>query len=101
MPAFVVLPWARRGKVVHTRYDHDSVLLAVERILGLRPLSLFDALATPMSGAFASGLLMASRPQSPERPAHLGVGGLGAAVGTDDALLVPRGMRFGVSAGPG
>jgi hypothetical protein len=47
MPAFVTSPWARHGAVVHTRYDQDSVLHTIELILGLHPLSLFDALATP------------------------------------------------------
>jgi YVTN family beta-propeller protein len=52
MPAFVISPYARRKAVVHTRYDQDSVLHTIELILGLRPLSLFDAMATPMAGAF-------------------------------------------------
>jgi DNA-binding beta-propeller fold protein YncE len=52
MPAFVISPWAKRGAVIHTRYDQNSVLHTIELILGLKPLSLMDGLATPMYDAF-------------------------------------------------
>lgn len=54
MPAYVISPWARRGAVVHTRYDQDSMLRTMELILGLHPLSLFDGSAAPMWDAFSS-----------------------------------------------
>ena len=54
MPAFVISPYARRGAVVHTRYDQYSALRTAELILGMRPLALNDALATPMYDAFTS-----------------------------------------------
>jgi hypothetical protein len=54
MPAFVISPYAAHHAVVHTRYDQYSVLRTSELILGLRPLSLFDALATPMNDAFTN-----------------------------------------------
>jgi DNA-binding beta-propeller fold protein YncE len=54
MPAAVISPYARRGVVVHARYDHLSVIRSIELILGMRPLGLFDALATPMYDAFGS-----------------------------------------------
>ena len=38
----------------HTRYDLVSVVRSVELILGMKPLSLNDALATPMYDAFAT-----------------------------------------------
>jgi hypothetical protein len=53
-PAFVISPWAKRGAVVHTRYDQYSVLRTIELITGLHPLSLNDALATPMYDAFGT-----------------------------------------------
>jgi DNA-binding beta-propeller fold protein YncE len=53
MPAFVISPWAKRGAVLHTRYDQYSVLRTMELILGLKPLALTDALATPMFDVFA------------------------------------------------
>jgi phospholipase C len=52
MPAFVISPWAKRGAVIHTRYDQNSVLRTLELILGLKPLSLMDGLATPIYDAF-------------------------------------------------
>ena len=54
-PGFVISPWARRGAVVHTRYDQYSILRTMELILGLNPLALNDALATPMYDAFTRG----------------------------------------------
>jgi len=53
MPAFAISPCAKRGgAVVQTRYDQYSALKTIELMLGLRPLSLNDALATPMYDAF-------------------------------------------------
>jgi hypothetical protein len=54
MPAFLISPYARRGSVVHTRYDQYSALRTAELILGMRPLALNDALATPMYDAFTN-----------------------------------------------
>jgi DNA-binding beta-propeller fold protein YncE len=48
----VFSPYARVGAVVHDRYDQLSIVRSIELILGLRPLGLFDALATPMYDAF-------------------------------------------------
>jgi hypothetical protein len=52
MPAFVISPWTKHGAVVHTRYDQYSALRSAELILGLRPLSINDALAEPMYDCF-------------------------------------------------
>jgi phospholipase C len=54
IPAAVISPYAKPGAVVHTRYDQLSVLRTMELILGMNPLSLNDALATPMYDAFDS-----------------------------------------------
>jgi DNA-binding beta-propeller fold protein YncE len=54
IPAAVISPYAKTGAVVHTRYDQLSVLRSMELILGMQPLSLNDALATPMYDAFDS-----------------------------------------------
>jgi hypothetical protein len=54
MPALVISPYAKLGAVVRTPYDFPSVLHSIELILGLRPMNLFDALATPMYDAFCS-----------------------------------------------
>jgi DNA-binding beta-propeller fold protein YncE len=52
--AAVMSPYAKAGAVVHTRYDQLSIIRSMELILGMRPLSLNDALATPMYDAFQS-----------------------------------------------
>jgi DNA-binding beta-propeller fold protein YncE len=54
IPAAVISPYAKRGAVVSTRYDFLSVIRSLELILGMKPLGLFDALATPMYDAFES-----------------------------------------------
>ncbi len=52
IPAAVISPYAKRGQVVHERYDFLSVIHSMELILGMKPLGLFDQLATPMYAAF-------------------------------------------------
>jgi hypothetical protein len=52
IPAVVISPFAKRGAVDHDRYDFLSVIRSMELILGMKPLGLFDALATPMYDAF-------------------------------------------------
>jgi hypothetical protein len=54
MPAGVFSPYTKRGAVVHTRYDMLSFIRSMELILGMHPLSIADALATPMYDAFTS-----------------------------------------------
>ena len=54
IPALVISPFAKRSAVVHTRYDFPSVIRSIELVLGLQPLGLFDALATPMYDAFGA-----------------------------------------------
>jgi DNA-binding beta-propeller fold protein YncE len=54
IPAAVISPYAKRGALIHRRYDLMSVLRSMELIIGMRPLSLNDSLATPMYDAFSS-----------------------------------------------
>lgn len=51
-PAFVISPYARHGVVDSTMYNTTSMLRTMELILGLRPMTTFDAGARPMSNAF-------------------------------------------------
>jgi DNA-binding beta-propeller fold protein YncE len=51
-PAFVLSPWVRRGALDSTMYNTASMLRTMELILGLRPMTHFDAAARPMSAAF-------------------------------------------------
>lgn len=45
---------ARKNAVVNTRYDLPSVLRSMELIMGMEPLSINDAMATPMYDVFTS-----------------------------------------------
>jgi len=50
---FVISPWTRRGIVDSTMYNTTSVLRTMELILGLNPLTHYDAGAKPMFAAFS------------------------------------------------
>src|SRR5262249_23121620 len=56
----VISPYTQTGKVDSTMYSTASVLRTMELILGLRPMSQFDAAATPMYGAFAKDAKLAA-----------------------------------------
>jgi len=51
-PAYVISPYARHHAVDSTMYNTTSVLRTIELILGLKPMTTFDAAATPMANAF-------------------------------------------------
>lgn len=50
---YIASPYARGG-TVHDHYSTVSVLKTIEIILGMRPLSTYDAMALPMIDAFAA-----------------------------------------------
>jgi DNA-binding beta-propeller fold protein YncE len=50
--ALAISPYTRHGRVDSTLYSTSSMLRTMELILGLRPMSQFDAAATPMYQAF-------------------------------------------------
>ena len=50
--AFVMSPYTRRGYVDSTLYSTSSMLRTMELVLGLKPMSQFDAAARPMFNAF-------------------------------------------------
>ncbi|AIE83822.1 40-residue YVTN family beta-propeller repeat-containing protein [Fimbriimonas ginsengisoli Gsoil 348] len=49
---YVVSPYVRRGAVDHTMYSTASMLRTMELMLGLPPMTEYDAKATPMHAAF-------------------------------------------------
>jgi DNA-binding beta-propeller fold protein YncE len=53
IPAQVISPYTPSG-VVHRRYDFLSVIRSMELILGMHPLGLADAVASPMYDAFSA-----------------------------------------------
>ncbi len=52
--AYVAGPFVKRGYVDHTMYSTSSMLRTMELILGLPPMSQYDAAATPMWRSFTS-----------------------------------------------
>jgi DNA-binding beta-propeller fold protein YncE len=50
--ALVVSPYTKRGHVDSSLYSTSSMLRTMELILGLKPMSQFDAAARPMYGSF-------------------------------------------------
>jgi YVTN family beta-propeller protein len=68
-PAWVISPWVKRGTVNSTMYNQASVLRTMEIILGMRPMTVFDAGARPMWSVFAETATLApytlEAPQTP------------------------------------
>ncbi len=48
-PAFVISPWIEKGVVDSHFYNTDSMLRTMELVLGLKPLSQYDAIASPIA----------------------------------------------------
>ncbi|MGA3186884.1 MAG: bifunctional YncE family protein/alkaline phosphatase family protein [Bryobacteraceae bacterium] len=53
-PMFALSPYTRRGIIDSLIYNQSSVLRTIELILGLRPMTHFDAGAQPLAAAFAN-----------------------------------------------
>jgi YVTN family beta-propeller protein len=53
-PALIISPYTKRNFVDHTLYSGSSMLRTIELILGLPPMSQYDAAATPMANAFSA-----------------------------------------------
>jgi DNA-binding beta-propeller fold protein YncE len=51
-PGFVISPWVKHHVVDSTMYNTTSMLRTMEFLLGLRPMTHFDAGARPMTSAF-------------------------------------------------
>lgn len=49
----VISPYSRLRKTVHTNYNQVSVIRTIEQILGLPPMNISDATATPMFDCFS------------------------------------------------
>ncbi len=65
-PAFVISPYTHFGAVDSTMYNTTSMLRTIELILGLRPMTQFDAAARPMFNAF--GIKGDIAPYTVEKP---------------------------------
>jgi hypothetical protein len=58
----VVSPWFRRGAVDSTMYTTSSFVRTIELILGLPPMTQFDAAATPLYSSFTTEAAMDAIP---------------------------------------
>jgi hypothetical protein len=58
--ALVISPWTRQGVVDSSLYSTSSMLRTIELILGLEPMSQFDAAALPMIRSFAKAPVLAA-----------------------------------------
>ena len=52
--AMVISPYTKTGKVISTDYNQTSMIRTIEQILGLPPMNIMDATATPMFDVFAN-----------------------------------------------
>jgi YVTN family beta-propeller protein len=65
--ALVISPWAKRGAIDSTHYTQVGMLRTIELILGLPPMTQYDAAATPMFGCFQKqAQLIAYQPRQPQ-----------------------------------
>jgi YVTN family beta-propeller protein len=53
-PAFVISPYIKRHTVNHDLYSTTAILRTIELILGLSPMSQYDAAATPLWNCFSN-----------------------------------------------
>lgn len=53
-PAYIAGPYVKRNFVDHTPYTTSGLLRTIELILGLKPMSQYDAAATPLFNCFTS-----------------------------------------------
>jgi len=52
-PMLAISPYTRRGIIDSTMYNQSSILRTMELILGMRPMTQFDAAGHPLTAAFA------------------------------------------------
>jgi YVTN family beta-propeller protein len=68
-PSWVISPWVKKGSVNSTMYTQVSVLRTMEIILGLRPMTTYDAGARPMFSVFnntaSGGAYTLEKPRTP------------------------------------
>jgi len=53
-PAYVISPYIKHASVDHTMYSTTAILRTMELILGLPPMSQYDAAATPLFNSFVA-----------------------------------------------
>lgn len=53
-PAYLISPYVKRRFVDHTMYSTSGMIRTIELILGMKPMTQYDAAATPMWRSFTS-----------------------------------------------
>jgi YVTN family beta-propeller protein len=53
---FVISPYSRLGKTVHTNYNQTCIVRTIEQILGIPPMNIIDATALPMFDCFTDSI---------------------------------------------
>jgi YVTN family beta-propeller protein len=101
MPALVISPWTKTGAVVHTRYDQYSALRSAELLAGLQPLTINDALATPMYDVFRTdgkpdlrpySAILPTQPLTELNPSGTPAATLAAKLPLDRTDLIPQAL---------
>ena len=91
-PAYIISPYTRGGKIDSTMYNTTSMLRTIELLLGLRPMTVYDASSTPMTRAFNTApkadvypALIPSQPLDQRNPAATALAARSARLDFDDA----------------
>ena len=53
-PAYLISPYVKRKSVDHTMYSTSGMIRTIELILGMKPMTQYDAAATPMWRSFSN-----------------------------------------------
>lgn len=53
-PAYLISPYVKRKSVDHTMYSTSGMIRTIELILGMKPMTQYDAAATPMWRSFTN-----------------------------------------------
>jgi hypothetical protein len=54
--ALVISPYSKMGKTINLPYNQPSMVRTIEQILGLSPMNIQDAIASPMFSCFTANL---------------------------------------------
>jgi hypothetical protein len=57
---FVISPYSRLQKTIHTNYNQTCIVRTIEQILGIPPMNIIDATALPMFDCFAGNFTKVS-----------------------------------------
>jgi len=85
--ALLISPYTQTGKVDSTLYSTVSMLRTMEQILGLGPMTQFDAAAPPMCAAFTNQPSFAAYTVQPSQVSLTALNGLNAPLAAQSAAM--------------